>query len=274
MININDTRSEIEQELRIYHKGYDDCPRGYSFGPFIRDHYLIHFIESGTGLFETPEGTFHLKENQGFVIHPNILTYYKADENTPWSYYWIGFHGLDAELILKNGGITKEFPVIDFSNQSDVMIRMKEIYELEDKELGKTLKSKGLLYLLLDSILSLNINETNNYSGNNLKLKYTEMAISYIKRNYSMECKIEDMAKYLNIERSHLSRIFSSTTGLSPKEYLIRFRIEKAKDLLTKTDLTINTIGCSVGYFDPYHFSKIFKKTTGYTPSQFSRMHK
>jgi YesN/AraC family two-component response regulator len=66
-----------------------------------------------------------------------------------------------------------------------------------------------------------------------------------------------------------MSKLFKQETGESPINYLIKIRMEKAKELLVKEELSVKEIANSVGYQDAYHFSKLFKKYTGNSPSDY-----
>lgn len=268
MININDEGMSIDREVSIYHKGYSECESNHSFGPFIRDHYLIHFVISGKGIFQVSDKTYELSEGQAFLIYPGISTYYKADRDEPWAYYWVGFHGDSIEQILSESGFAIDNPIFSFNRSSAISSLVKSIYGLEDRHINFELRSKGLLYLLLDEIKNNNTEESNNYCVPENDI-YSENAIRYMKRNYSRDIKIIDIANFLNLNRSYLTRIFKASTGLSPQQYLINLRISKAKELLVTSSIPISAVGCSVGYNDPYHFSKIFKDMVKISPYKY-----
>ena len=59
--------------------GYEKCDPSHDYGPATRDHWLLHFVASGKGVFQTPRGKYRLSEGDVFIIHPYEITYYKAD---------------------------------------------------------------------------------------------------------------------------------------------------------------------------------------------------
>ena len=73
--------------------GYEDCASGHFYGPAVRTHWLLHYVESGTGLFEREGKQYQVKAGEIFVIPPYLECYYKADERDPWRYVWVGFTG-------------------------------------------------------------------------------------------------------------------------------------------------------------------------------------
>ena len=66
-------------DLVVYQCGMEKCKPSYSYGPAVRDHYLIHFIIKGSGIFYVNGKSYEIKANQGFLICPDVVTYYKAD---------------------------------------------------------------------------------------------------------------------------------------------------------------------------------------------------
>lgn len=89
---------------------------------------------------------------------------------------------------------------------------------------------------------------------------------NYIKCNYSEQISLEDISNLIGLSKFHLSRIFSKRVGMGIKEFLIDFRINKAKDLLSK-GMPVADVAYSTGFNDPNYFCKLFKKYTGSTPS-------
>ena len=95
-------------------------------------------------------------------------------------------------------------------------------------------------------------------------------AVRYIDENYPNEdISLNKVAANANISPNHFSSIFSQEMGQTFIEYLIRKRMEKAKELLMTTDMRSSEIAYSVGYKDPHYFSYTFKKTQGITTREF-----
>ena len=86
-------------DLNMYQFGREDCEPSHMFGPAKRNHYLFHYIISGNGILYSDDErgntqTYKLHENQGFMIFPNQITTYVANDIHPWHYIWIEFDGL------------------------------------------------------------------------------------------------------------------------------------------------------------------------------------
>ena len=83
-------------EFYLCYCGYAKCESLHSFGPAVRPNYLIHLILDGHGRFQTGDATYELAAGQGFLIEPEVQTFYQADKNDPWTYLWVGFGGSRA----------------------------------------------------------------------------------------------------------------------------------------------------------------------------------
>ena len=103
-------------DLSLYQFGYEKTDPSHSFGPATRNHYLFHYILSGTGtlLADDSKGntkTYHIKSGQGFMIFPDQITTYISDKDLPWEYTWIEFDGLRVKEALDIAGLSMDHPV-------------------------------------------------------------------------------------------------------------------------------------------------------------------
>ena len=108
--------SENFVDLGLYQFGYEQCKPAHSFGPAVRNHFLFHYIISGTGILMANDShgvtqTYHVKSGQGFMIFPGQITTYVADIQVPWEYVWVEFDGLRTTEILNVCGFSKDAPV-------------------------------------------------------------------------------------------------------------------------------------------------------------------
>ena len=101
--------------------------------------------------------------------------------------------------------------------------------------------------------------------------QHIESAIRYMEENYRLKIKIKDVADSLHVDDRYLYNIFMDRLGVSPKDYLSSLRIERAKQLLALSTLSVGEVGASVGYEDILAFSAFFKKKTGKSPSEYRK---
>lgn len=96
-----------------------------------------------------------------------------------------------------------------------------------------------------------------------------EQAKDYINKNFEREISLDDVSKIVNISPYYFSKIFKEETGENFIEYLTGIRIEKAKELLLKSEYSMKEICSMCGYSDPNYFSRSFKKNVGVTPTEY-----
>lgn len=98
---------------------------------------------------------------------------------------------------------------------------------------------------------------------------YVTKALNCMNSEYVNGITVQQVADRLNINRCHFSGLFKKEIGISPRQYLINLRLEKAAELLTVYGESPSTAGLSVGYPDIYQFSKIFKRHFGLSPKKY-----
>ncbi len=94
-------------------------------------------------------------------------------------------------------------------------------------------------------------------------------AVSYFHQNYNHTFTRQDLSQAVGASDNYLSQIFRQDLGLSPWEYLNRYRIKKAKELLHNTTDSVTTIALQVGFNDPAYFSRVFRKQSGMSPTAY-----
>lgn len=258
-------------DLFLCHSGIENCNPSYSFGPETRDHFIIHYILDGKGEFTVNNKTYKLGKKDGFLIKPGEETYYKADDKDPWIYMWIGFNGIKAETYLKYANLDENNHIFKYEKDSSLKKYILEILSLNIMNNSNRLKIDGLLYLFIGNLI-----ENNKYmdkeNSNTQVDEYINISIDFINNNYSNNIKVNDIANYVRLNRSYFSNLFTKKIGISPQEYLLSLKMEKACNLLTNLQLSIGDVARQVGYEDQLTFSKIFKKSKGVSPKLYREL--
>jgi AraC-like DNA-binding protein/DNA-binding response OmpR family regulator len=94
-------------------------------------------------------------------------------------------------------------------------------------------------------------------------------ALAYLHQNYARPLARWEIAEAVGVSEDYLSRVFSRELGLSPWDYLNRYRMQRAKELLRCTNDSIRSIAHQVGFKDQAYFSRVFRKQTGSSPNEF-----
>lgn len=264
--------SENFIDMGLYQFGWEQCDPSHSFGPAARNHFLFHYVISGTGILMAMDSSgksvqYSIKSGQGFMMFPQQICTYIADSKIPWEYAWIEFDGLRVKQTLEMAGLNLNQPVYK-ARFKDIAQTMKEemLYIINHKD-ASPFHLIGHLYLFIDALLR-SSNSTQITKGNTLRDFYIKEAISYIEQNFQNEITIEDIARFCGLNRSYFGKIFHENIGKTPQEFLISYRMTKAAELLKLTDLQIADIGNAVGYPNQLHFSRAFKNIYGIPPRQ------
>lgn len=258
-------------DLSLYQYGMEQCAPAYSFGPATRNHYLFHYVLSGTGrlIADDSKGISHeyqIKSEEGFMIFPRQINTYIADPKLPWEYIWIEFDGMRAREIIETAGLSPDHPVYHASykdlreNMKDEMLYIAEHHDASPFHL------MGHLYLFID-YLSRSSSSQITTSGR-VRDFYIKEALNYIEQNFQNDISVENISSFCGLNRTYFGRIFKETVGKSPQQFLLSYRMAKAAELLKLTELSISDIGNAVGYPNQFHFSRAFKNVYGVSPRE------
>ena len=245
-------------ELSIFNCGHEYCQPGHTWGPGVRDHYLIHLVVAGRGIYQVGNVSYPLQEGDLFLAKPNQLITYAADETDPWEYYWVGFNGACANKLVQQ---------TPFSDLQPVREALYNIYLSRGTEPRCEALMTGYLYIFMAHLMKEARDAMPNVGSSSSQ--YVLSAIKFIQFNYSHDISVDDIAKAVGVSRSHLYRVFMANVGQSPIDYLTHYRISEACSLLKSSSLSIAEIAVSVGFFDQFYFSRVFKKVKGVPPSKY-----
>lgn len=252
--------------LSVYNVGYQQCGPDGGWGPGVRDHYLIHHILSGRGVYRCPAGTFQLTAGDTFLVCPDTEVSYTPDPLDPWEYYWVGFGGADAKLLLERTALSESAPVISVDFGAELKDAFLEIYRSRGQESAALVRMTGKLYLALALLMERAPAPQEKEYGALQQIRHAQQFIDY---NFSRPIGVEEIAQAVGLSRSTLYRQFMRLLSDSPKEYLTRVRLRRAADLLRETRLSVAAISHSVGFADSLYFSKAFHRWKGCSPSEY-----
>ncbi|WP_162990211.1 AraC family transcriptional regulator [Mesobacillus foraminis] len=150
-------------------------------------------------------------------------------------------------------------------------------YELFDgrdmvKELSQLREPEGIIKWFINDVIAPFLQKLEGRKNREQK-RIVEQVIQSMKENYMNDISLESYADMIATNPYTLSKTFKQTIGINFIDYLTELRIEKAKEMLTGTEMKINEIAEQVGY-RPSYFNRIFKKNTGLTPSSFRQNQK
>lgn len=257
-------------DLTLYQYGKEKCTPLHSCGPATFNHYVLHYILEGKGTLTIGTDRHHqLKAGQAFLICPRCIVTYTADKMQPWTYVWIEFDGLKAPSFLSDAGLGLKSPIYTATSASgslelqNLMTGMLSYYD-------NPLRLLGNMYWILDTLIRTSSSRKPPKAAN-LQEFYIHEAMMYIERHYNQDITVAQLADWCNLDRSYFGRIFKETVLVTPQEYIIRYRINMACEMLKNTDLPIGDVASHVGYENQLHFSRAFKNVMGMPPREWKK---
>lgn len=245
----NSKRDLSKSSLAVRLAGEERCVPGHSYGPYIRDYYLVHYCVSGKGILYCRERRFEISAGKIFIICPGEVTTYTADTENPWHYIWIGFDGEDAVRLRRLAPVVK-YNYDTFMRVSECVragISSPEIYMSQTYELLYNVFSDGAEHSDVRRLVK-----------------------EYVRLNYMKPITVEEIAENMGLNRRYLSRIFKEKYGVPIKSYIVSVRCRKAGEFL-RLGYTVAEAAMMCGYSDAFAFSKIFSKVMGAPPSDFKK---
>ena len=232
---------------------------------------ILFYCVQGKGYYTLDGHTFTLNPNQ-YVIVPATdkpLVYW-SDTEDPWSIYWVHFTSDALQAFNRAYHIVPEQgPQYIPHNEKGIRI-WEEMYEnLSRGYSPENLMNTNLcLYHLIATFV---FSQQQNQNSSSPEKAIIRETIDYMKNNLDKTIRIEDFADLNKYSVSHFSKLFRLTTGMSPIEYFIHLKMQKACQLLYTEDSRVKQIAALLGYDDPYYFSRLFKKYMNTSPGTYRK---
>ncbi len=228
-----------------------------------RQDWQILFIAGGMAHFYLPEGEQIANEGEAFLYPPGCPQRYGYFLSEKPDVYWMHFSGALADDLLKKAGLP-ELKVFHAGVHSDCtllfdrIIRELQLCGLYCQEMASN-HAQALIYLLSRGMKE----KSGPQSAASPEI---QQMVEWIHRHPEESLPITYYARRANMSVSNFIRRFKAHTGLPPQQYITRFRMSHAKELLTSSQLPITDIARIVGYDNPLYFSRMFKKETCVSP--------
>ncbi|KRE96861.1 hypothetical protein ASG89_30475 [Paenibacillus sp. Soil766] len=254
----------LEQQLLHSHTGYE-----------------IYLVLQGTGTYIVGDRLYPLHAGCLTIIHPNVIHRPFHGHSKEFHRYVLSIDesylehlhsicklsDLSIPRLLAEGNPDSNHFFLNAQQLDRVQSQFAELTQaLVRHEMGyelTVLRSIVDLFLLVLGLLGDNATK---YTGDQHLIGDV---LSYLIGHHQEPLLIEDLVMRFPVSRSQLFPLFKETTGTTIKQFLIEYRLNKAKRLLMETELSISDVSAAVGFGDMSHFFHVFKKETGLTPKQY-----
>ncbi|PWM70931.1 MAG: hypothetical protein DBX59_09750 [Bacillota bacterium] len=256
-----------EEEIFVKSAGYNDFhsvkPQFYAR---TQPHCTVHFLFGGRGTLNVNGKAFSVEKNQIFLLDNRCeFSYYPAPDD-PWDYVWFDFGGTFAAEYLKRCGYTPDSPVKSCPNAAALHTTLYALFaRAAANEQTGYFEFLSAFYLLMSSVAK---------EDDEPAFFYHDEYVEQIKRFIELKVLYEDfsveyLAKSMHISHSHLCKIFKKSQGISVIAYVNALRLQRAAELLEKTDFTAREIAYMSGFKEYEYFLKCFKRRYGMTTTVF-----
>lgn len=277
---------DVQWGLTVSTVGYEEIgvadtypTRGHADGYYfdidkgrVLNEYQLLYITEGEGIFNSAHAKdIPLKAGDLFLLFPGEWHTYHPTGKNGWKSYWIGFKGKNVDDRVKAGFLSVYKPIYHVGFSADIIRLYEEAYKRAQEEApysqqilaGIVNHLVGLMYALERSM---------KLSKDHTRVDMINLARLRIRESLEVDLTIQQVAEELGVSYSNFRKLFKEFTGISPALYQQDLRLQRAKELLATTTLSIKEIAYRLRFDSPDYFSSKFKIKTGKKPSEFRNM--
>jgi AraC-like DNA-binding protein/mannose-6-phosphate isomerase-like protein (cupin superfamily) len=233
----------------------------------VNQHIFIYCVK-GNGWARVGDKKYSVSTGEFILVPANMPHEYGAEEDTPWTIYWIHFKGAGSPGFIHMMLDRMKAHVAAISFQQNRIHLFEEIYT--SLERGYSIDNICYASLSLQYFLgSCCFDNSYNYQATHEKQNTVSVCINYLQQNIDRTLSLQEIAGAVNLSASHFSALFKKNTGFSIFEYFNHLKVQKACQYLQFTDQRVNTIADQLGFEDPYYFSRMFTKIIGVSPNKY-----
>lgn len=228
---------------------------------------LLLCTVSGAGILEYDGRAYSLQPGSVALVAPNHPHAYRTPKGGEWEFYWLHFFGSGSEKFAeyiqqKNCGVLSGAVAEACRDNIQRILDLK----LQQETDFETIASE-LIAVMLHQLVAVIPQEMADQN------EAVAKALAFIHGHYQRHIDLEMITKAAFISRSHLVRLFEATTGYTPYEYLLKYRISRAKELLLSSGIPVGEIALQVGFSYSGNFISAFKKMEGVTPAKYRKQY-
>ncbi len=249
-------------------------PSQYWFNPATGrtlHEYQLVYITKGEGVFRSDSvGSAQVKAGQVMMLFPGEWHTYYPLKDTGWDTYWIGFYGDYPSHLNGYQFFTVNDPILDIGFNERIVHLFDQAIELVKQEKsGFQQAVAGIVLHLLGAVYY--ITQNNLFEDKDI-VKKIESARLVMREHPEGSVHPEKIAADLNMSYSWFRKMFKQYTGLSPAQYQLQVKLQKAKALLVSSAMTVKEIAYLLDFESPNYFTSFFKSRTGFAPIKFRRI--
>jgi len=232
----------------------------------VLDQYGLAYITQGQGEFESASVRRTVVDaGTVLLLLPGEWHRYRAGAKVCWSYYWVHFGGGYLDRLVERGVLRADRPLFRTGLQQNLLRSYASLVERARAEPpGFQQMMCGNILEILGAALACDGVQTESERLGTLVRQATVL----LEQRMAEDVDLRELAASLQVSYDGFRHAFKRHTGLAPHQYLLQLRIQRARELLYGTEMTVRQIAASLGFVDPYYFSRAFRKMTGRSPNR------
>lgn len=236
----------------------------------ILDEFQLLFIVKGSGTFESAhQSKVQIDAGTIILLFPGEWHNYSYNPDTGWDEYWVGFDGINIQTMVKSGFFTVSNPVFKVGINDEFISFYKSIISYAEQEaMGYQQVASSIVRHMMGLLYFKNQNSL--FSDKEVVEKINQARI-LIRDNISNSVSPADIAEKLGLGYSWFRKAFKKYAGISPAQFQLQIRLQRAKDLLLNTNLSVSEIAYELTFDTPGQFSTFFRQKANMTPKEFRR---
>ncbi len=234
-----------------------------------RADYMLIYVHSGKMLLRTVDSEdITLREGSSYIYRPGQDQLYRSAGSSPVKCYWIHFTGYGVPEFMHSLNINESSLFTGNVNTEIPSVIKMIIDETQCRKYGYEAMVTALLMQCITaisrSVSAFGMVPPAVNTGGNI-----EKTLNHIYSHYASELKVGVLAKMSGLCVNRYINVFKLSTGFTPKEYIIHFRLQKARELFNSTNFNVKQVSLMVGFQNQLYFARIFKEHHGVTPSEY-----
>ena len=236
-----------------------------------RLYYSLHFVLHGFGTLHSGENKISLGRGNAFLLYANEEYTYYPNAVDPWSYIWVDFYGEGLDELFEACGFTKEKPYMRMTDSAELIDLFKQLVERYNGNGVQSMVCSAYTLLIFSWLIEYKNRYQRVSERGSLMFKQFRDILIYVNNNYRMNLTLEQIAEDMCVSERQLIYMFRSNIEMTPINYINKFRISNACELLKRDDLKVEEIAEMVGIEDEKYFTRMFTKWKGVGPREYRK---
>ncbi|MBQ7422893.1 MAG: helix-turn-helix domain-containing protein [Prevotella sp.] len=268
--------------LTVSTVGYEEIPpngeyptKGHAEGYYfdvekgrVLNEYQLQYVVEGDGVFRSAHMETTVRSGNIFLLFPDEWHTYRPSIKQGWKCYWIGFRGKNINDRVRAGFLSPEKPIYHVGFSGQIVSLFREAWQTANEEAANAQQVlAGIVNHLIGTMYALERNFQLNKNHGHVEM--VNRARLRIRETLEQAVTIQQIAVEMGVSYSNFRKLFKEYTGLAPALYQQELKLQRAKELLSTTDMSIKEIAYQLNFDSPDYFSSKFRSKTGQKPSEF-----